>query len=195
MEESFDTIPHDDLLRSVARRISDRKMLRLIKMWLKTPVEERDDQGRRRRTGGKKHRQGIPQGGVISPLLANVYIRRLLICWAQWGLEEKLRARIVNYADDFVIVCRGTAPEALAAARTILGKMGLELSQEKTRVTNAWREPFDSLGCTFGVCHSRDNGRRHLGARPSERARKRLYGRVRHVLHRGNMQPRERGIR
>jgi RNA-directed DNA polymerase len=77
----FDTIPHAELLQSVARRVADRKVLHLIKLWLKSPVEERDAGGNRRMTGGKKSKCGTPQGGVISPLLANIYLNRLLRHW------------------------------------------------------------------------------------------------------------------
>jgi hypothetical protein len=101
----FDTIPHPELMKSVARRISDRKMPRLIKMWLKAPVEETDAGGRKTLTGGRGSRAGTPQGGVLSPLLANIYIHRLLKAWKKFDLETKLRARIINYADDLVIVC------------------------------------------------------------------------------------------
>jgi RNA-directed DNA polymerase len=102
LSKYFDTIPHRELLRSVARRISDRKRLRLVKMWLKVPVEETDAEGRKSRKGGKGSKAGTPQGGVISPLLANIYIHRLLKAWKKFDLESKLRARIINYADDRV---------------------------------------------------------------------------------------------
>lgn len=104
----FDQIPHGDLLKSVARRIADGKILRLIKRWLKSPVEERDGSGRGRRTGGKKSTRGTPQGGVISPLLANIYINRLLRHWRESGASKRL-GQIVSYADDFVILCRNQA--------------------------------------------------------------------------------------
>jgi RNA-directed DNA polymerase len=109
LSKYFDTIPHRELMKSVARRISDRRILHLVKMWLKAPVEEMDAGGRRNVTGGKGSRAGTPQGGVISPLLANLYIHRLLRAWKQLGL----RGRIINYADDLVIVCRRDADEAL----------------------------------------------------------------------------------
>jgi RNA-directed DNA polymerase len=101
----FEEIPHGDLLKSVARRIADGKVLRLVKLWLKSPVEERERSGRWRRTGGRKQKRGIPQGGVISPLLANVYINRVLRHWRETGMSLRLGG-IVSYADDFVILCR-----------------------------------------------------------------------------------------
>jgi len=105
----FDTIPHDELMQSLARRIVDRDVLRLIKQWLKTPVEETDGDGRRRVTGGKASRRGTPQGGVISPLIANLYMNRFLKHWRRTGRGEAWRAHVINYADDFVILSRGHA--------------------------------------------------------------------------------------
>jgi RNA-directed DNA polymerase len=115
VSQYFDTIPHAELLQSVARRVADGKILRLLKLWLKSPVEEKDERGNRRMTGGKKSKQGTPQGGVVSPLLANVYINRLLRHWRKTGASEQL-GQIVSYADDFVILCvsRRQAEESLA---------------------------------------------------------------------------------
>src|SRR3712207_5795050 len=104
LSKYFDTIPHEALLRSVAARIVDRHVLRLIKLWLKTPVEETDPEGRRRMSGGKQSTCGTPQGGVISPLLANRYMNRFLRHWRYQGRGEAFRAHVVNYADDFVIL-------------------------------------------------------------------------------------------
>ena len=191
----FDTIPHSALMQSIARRISDGKMLHLVKMWLQCPIEETDERGRRHTTGGKGHKQGIPQGGVISPLLANIYMRRFLLCWAIRGLAERLRARIINYADDFVILCRGTAHKALPIAQEILAAMGLTLNPQKTRIVNAWKEPFDFLGYTFGVCYRRPSGKRYLGAQPSKKATQRLYASICDVLRPGNLAPQETVIR
>ena len=129
LSKYFDTIPHRELMKSVARRISDRKMLRLIKMWLKVPVEETDAKGRKTHTGGKSRKVGTPQGGVISPLLANIYIHRLLRAWKKFDLEHKLGARIINYADDLVIVCRGQAEDALVWLRWIVERLGLSLNE------------------------------------------------------------------
>ena len=126
LSKYFDTIPHPELMKSVARRISDRKMLRLIKMWLKVPVEETDAKGRKTYTGGKSRKVGTPQGGVISPLLANIYIHRLLRAWKKFDLEHRLGARIINYADDLVIVCRGEAEDALVWLRWIVERLGLK---------------------------------------------------------------------
>jgi len=184
----FDTIPHRELMKSVARRITDRKMLHLIKMWLKTPVEEKDDEGRTIRTGGKKSTTGTPQGGVISPVLANIYIHRLLKAWKKFDLERRLGARIINYADDLVIVTRGRADEALAWLRWITTRLGLRLNEEKTCVRDASREHFDFLGYTFGPQISW-KGKRYVGFAPSKKRVKRLKATIRAALRPGNQAP------
>jgi RNA-directed DNA polymerase len=150
LSKYFDTIPHSELLQCVARRIIDRQLLHLIKMWLKVPVEERDENGKRRLTGGKDNDRGTPQGGVISPALANLYMNRMLKGWRQTRRGEQFQARIVNYADDFVILSRGKAKEALVWTRGVLERLELTLNEKKTNVRNARRERFDFLVYTFG---------------------------------------------
>lgn len=189
LSKYFDTIPHRELMQSVARRVSDPKMLKLVKSWLKVPVEERDERGNRRMTGGKRSKRGTPQGGVISPLLANIYINRFLRAWRERGKGEQYRARIVNYADDFVILSRGCAVEALAWTRWVMGKLGLDLNEEKTCLRDARMERFDFLGYTFGPERHRRTGHWYLAAQPSKKAVKRLKGRVRAILRPGNQGP------
>ena len=169
LSKYFDTIPHSELLKSVARRVSDGKILKLIKLWLKMPAEERTEKGRRKLTGGGG--RGTPQGGVISPLLANIYMRRFLLAWEKWGLPKKLRAHVVNYADDFVILCRRTADRARGVAEKIIEGMKLTMNAQKTRTVNAWKEPFNFLGYTFGPCFEPRGAQIYLGAKPE---RKRL---------------------
>jgi group II intron reverse transcriptase/maturase len=177
LSKFFDTIPHAELLRSVARRVSDGKMLHLVKMWLEAPIEEDDGKGgRTRRNPGNR---GTPQGGVLSPLLANIYMRRFLKAWEERGYGEQFQARIVNYADDFVILCRHTARQALSQARGILSRIGLTLNEEKTRTCDVWQEPFDFLGYTFGVMHRPGDGRPYLGLQPSKTRITRLKDKVR----------------
>ncbi len=143
---TFETIPHPELMQSMARRIVDRAMLTLIKGWLKGAVEERDEQGRPRLTGGKHSKAGTPQGGVISPLLANIYMNRFLRAWRQRGKAAQYRAKLIAYADDFVILSRGKAEQALEWTRGVMGKLGLTLNEAKTGIRRASRERFNFLG-------------------------------------------------
>jgi RNA-directed DNA polymerase len=171
----FDTIPHAELMKSVARRVSDKHMLHLIKMWLEAPVEEIDERGRHHRTTrSKDQRRGTPQGAPISPLLSNLYMRRFVLGWKVLGHEQRLRAYIVNYADDFVICCRGTAAKAMTAMRAMMTKLKLTVNEVKTRHCRAWEESFDFLGYTIGKCYSPKTGRAYLGTRPSRKKIARL---------------------
>lgn len=178
----FDTIPHEPLLKSLARRISDGRLLHLIKMWLKVPVEERDDQGRLKMTGGKGATCGVPQGGVISPLLANIYMRRFIQAFKLFGAPAKYGAILVNYADDFVILCRRQPAELHGHVEKILGKIGLTLNQAKTSVKNAWLEPFHFLGYALGPWYNPRKGSLGLKAVPAKKALERFRENVRHHL-------------
>lgn len=189
LSKYFDNIPHAELLQCVARRIVDKHMLHLLKMWLKVPVEERDENGKRRLTGGKDNDRGTPQGGVISPVLANLYINRMLKGFRQTGREGQFRARIVNYADDFVILSRGKAKEALEWTREVLERLKLTLNEKKTSIREARRELFDFLGYTFGPRFSPRTGAKYVGYRPSAKSVKRLREKVRKHLGRGNTAP------
>src|SRR5262245_12340469 len=160
----FDTIPHADLLKSLARRISDRRMLRLLKRWLKAPVAEKTAGGGWRMSGGKRATRGTPQGGVISPLLANVYMNRYLKVFRLRGLDRRYGARIVAYADDFVVLCRFGAAEVLAQTRRWFTQMGLMLNEQKTRIWDGRREAFTFLGYTFGPMRYRKKGHADVGA-------------------------------
>lgn len=187
LSKYFDTIPHRELMRSVARRMVDRNVLRLIKLWLATPVEECDDDGRRRMTGGKGSRRGTPQGGVISPLLANLYMNRFLKHWRHTGRGEAYRAHVIAYADDFTILSRGHAADALAWTKAVMTRLGLALNEAKTAIRDARRERFDFLGYAFGPHHYRKDGHWYLGASPSKRSVLRLKGKVSEVLVSGNV--------
>ena len=187
LSKYFDTIPHAQLMQSVARRIVDGQVLRLIKLWLKVPVEERDGEGIRRMTGGKENTCGTPQGGVISPLLANLYMNRFLKHWRSTGRGDAYRAHIVNYADDFVILSRGRAAEALAWTRDVMTKLGLTLNEAKTSVHNARQEWFDFLGYSFGPHRFRKDGHWYLGASPSRKSVQRFKDKVGEKLVPGNM--------
>jgi RNA-directed DNA polymerase len=189
LSKYFDTIPHSELLQCVARRIVDGQMLHLIKLWLKVPVEERDENGERRWTGGKGNDRGTPQGGVISPLLANLYMNRMLKGWRQTRRGEQFRARLVNYADDFVILSRGKAAEALEWTRGVLERLELTLNETKTSIRNARRERFDFLGYTFGPHYSMRTGRTYLGYSPSKQSVASIKEKVGDLLVPSNVSP------
>jgi RNA-directed DNA polymerase len=186
LSKYFDTIPHQQLMQSVARRIVDREVLRLLKAWLKAPVEERDEKGNRRMTGGKGSTCGTPQGGVVSPLLANLYMNRFLKHWRITERGKAFRAQVVNYADDFVILTSRHAAEARDWTRKVMTCLGLTLNETKTKLKEARRESFDFLGYTFGLlCYWR-NGRKYMGASPSKKSVARLRTKVNAVLIPGN---------
>lgn len=189
LSKYFDSIPHGELMQSVARRIVDRQVLHLIKMWLKAPIEERDGDGKRRMTGGKRQRRGTPQGGVLSPLLANLYMNRFVKYWRITGQAQRLQTRVVTYADDFVTLSRGHAAEALAWTRGVMARLGLNLNEDKTGLRDARGERFDFLGYSFGSHRYRKDGHWYLGASPSKKSVARLRQSVADILHRGNQQP------
>ncbi len=180
LADYFGSIPHAELLKSVTRRIVDRRVLHLIKMWLECPVEETDDRGRTTRTTeAKDTRRGIPQGSPLSPLLANLYMRRFVLGWKKLGLERSLGSRIVTYADDLVILCRkGRAEEALQRLHEIMGRLKLTVNEEKTRICTVPEGEFDFLGYTFGRMYSARTGQARLGYRPSKKSIKRMVEKV-----------------
>jgi RNA-directed DNA polymerase len=166
----FDTIPHHELMQGLARRISDRHLLHLVKMWLEAAVEETDERGRIvRTTRNKDEGRGTPQGGVASPLLANLYMRRFVLGWKTLGHEQRLDAHIVNYADDFVICCRpGRAAEALSVMRRMMERLRLTVHEKKTRQCSLPTETFTFLGFEFGAQVSWRTGRRYLTPTPAK---------------------------
>ena len=164
----FDSIPHAELMKTVTRRVSDRHLLGLIKAWLEMPVEETDGRGiKTRTTRNRDEGKGTPQGAPLSPLLSNLYMRRFILGWKVLGHERQLDAHIVNYADDFVICCRGSAAEAMTAMRHMMRRLRLTVNEAKTRLCRGPDEPFDFLGYTFGRIYSTRTGASYMGTRPS----------------------------
>jgi hypothetical protein len=144
-------------------------------MWLDAPVEETDERGRKTRTTANRDQgRGIPQGSPISPLLANLYMRRFILGWQRSSLAKRLDAKIVNYADDLVICCHRGAHEALAGMRRMMGRLKLTVNEDKTRLCRVPEDSFDFLGYTFGRCYSTKTGRAYLGTTPSKKSLKRL---------------------
>lgn len=175
----FDSIPHAELLKSLARRISDGAMMHVLKLWLCMAVEEEDEHGRTHRTTRNRDRgKGTPQGAPISPLLSNLYMRRFVLGWQSMGHQQRLRAFVVNYADDLVICCRGSAEEALVAMRQMMSRLKLTVNETKTRICRIPHETFDFLGYTFGRLWSPRTGRPYLGVCPSKKRVQRLCEKV-----------------
>jgi len=180
LADYFGSISHPELMQSLARRIVDRRVLHLIKMWLECAVEETDQRGRKTRsTEAKDKGRGIPQGSPISPLLSNLYMRRFVLAWKKLGLERRLGSRIVTYADDLVILCkRGKAEEALQWMRVIMGKLKLTVNEEKTRTCRVPEGEFDFLGYTFGKRYSAITGKARIALWPSKKSIRRMIEKV-----------------
>jgi RNA-directed DNA polymerase len=178
LRDYFTSIPHAPLLRSLSRRIADGTMLHVIKGWLTAPVVEVIDGRPVQTTEARRTKRGTPQGGVISPLLANCYFRRFLLAWHSHGHRDQLNAHVVNYADDFVICCRpGNAEAAMTRMAKLMTRLGLEVNATKTRIARLPEEQFDFLGYTVGRFYGK-NGRPYFGTRPSRKAVKSLLRRI-----------------
>jgi group II intron reverse transcriptase/maturase len=174
----FDTIPHDKLMRQVAKRIVDKNILKLIRMWLKAPVVEERDDGKHQYRGNDK---GTPQGGVISPLLANIYLNVLDRVWKVKKVQERFGARLIRYADDIVVLCKRNTKRILKGIKTVLGKLGLTLNEEKTKVVNAQKGSFTFLGFSIRMKKGRKSGRFYPLVEPSKKALKRIRSEVKRL--------------
>jgi RNA-directed DNA polymerase len=175
LSEYYETIPHSELLQSVARRVVDRRVLHLIKMWITAAVEDTDERGNKKRTTRNRDEgRGLPQGSPLSPLLSNLYMRRFVLGWKRLGYERRFGGCIVTYADDLVICCKRGAVEALASMRQIMQRLRLTVNEEKTHVCRVPEQYFDFLGYQFGRFYSEATGRAYLGTRPSKKSVTRL---------------------
>ncbi len=178
LSDYFNTIPHGPLMRCLGRRIADGSVLSVVKCWLRAPVVERQMRGDHRTTVAADTNRGTPQGGVVSPLLANLYFRRFVLAWKQFGYERQLHARVVNYADDLVICCRpGSGPAAMARFRQLMTRLGLTVNERKTRLAQLPQESFDFLGYTIGRYYGKA-GRPYIGTRPSKKSVRKLKERI-----------------
>lgn len=183
----FDTIPHDKLMKVLELRIADKRMLHLIGLWLKSPVYE-DGQFK----GGKKRKAGTPQGGVISPLLANIYMHLVdRVVNKPQGIFHKAGIKIVRYADDFVLLGRRITDEAMEKLRSILARMGLVLNEQKTRQLQAKDTAFDFLGFTVRYdLDLRNRKHRYWNIVPSRKSENKIREKLRELLrHRGHFPP------
>jgi len=179
----FDSIPHDQLLKLIAKRIVDKNILRLMKMWLKAPVVEEED-GKKKYKGNDK---GTPQGGVISPLLANIYLNVLDTIWKVKKVQEKLEARLIRYADDFVVLCKGNTGRILNGIKTVLGELQLNLHEGKTKVVDARKESFNFLGFTIQVKENPATGKKFPLVIPSKKALKHIKTEIKNLTCRKNL--------
>jgi group II intron reverse transcriptase/maturase len=186
LSKYFDTIPHANLMAVVAERICDGAILHLIQMWLKAPIMEVDKDGKKRNIGGGKgSRKGTPQGGVISPLLANLYLHILDRIWERRDLQQRLGARIVRYADDIVLLCRrNQSDKAMAVLRQILERLGLTLNEAKTKIVNAFEGKFDFLGFTIWMGRGRKTGNYYPHVQPSKKAEQKVKDRITELTRR-----------
>lgn len=179
LSKYFDSIPHAKLLAVVAERIVDSAILHVIKLWLKAPVIGEDKDGTRRNVGGgKASSRGTPQGGVISPLLSNCYLHLLDRIWDKHQLRWKLKARIVRYADDFVVLCAGKVDQPLNTVRHVLDRLDLTLNETKTRIVDARQESFNFLGFAIGVSKSWQTGKRFTHICPAPKSFAKIKDRI-----------------
>ena len=179
LSKYFDSIPHAKLMNVVAERIVDGGILHLIKLWLKAPVIGEDDNGVRKNVGGgKANRKGTPQGGVISPLLANCYLDILDRIWQRQNLKGKLKAHLVRYADDFVVLCAKGVEEPLKVVRHVLDRLGLELNEAKTQIVDATEARFNFLGFSIRISRGRQSGKPYPHVCPSDKSLKKIKAKL-----------------
>jgi RNA-directed DNA polymerase len=185
LSKYFDSIPHAKLMAVVAERVVDGGILALIKQWLKAPVIGEDGNGMKKTVGGgKANRKGTPQGGVISPLLANCYLHILDRIWQRRRLKGKLQAHLVRYADDFVVMCREDVEEPLKVVRHVLERLGLSLNESKTHIVDATQASFNFLGFTIQMSRGAKTGKSYPNVRPSDKSLKKIKARLTELTQR-----------
>ena len=179
LSKYFDSIPHAKLMAVVAERIVDGGILHLINLWLKAPVIGEDDSGVKKTVGGgKANRKGTPQGGVISPLLANCYLHILDRIWQRRNVKGKLHAHLVRYADDFVVMCRKDVEKPLELVRHVLERLDLSLNEAKTHVVDATTASFDFLGFTIQMSRGASTGKPYPNVRPADKSLKKIKAKL-----------------
>ena len=181
----FGEIPHAELMRSVARRVSDGRMLGWIKAWLETAVEEDDGKGGRRRTNrARRERKGTPQGAPVSSLFSNVYMRRFVLGWKVLGYARRFDAEIVNYADDLVACGKAPAATMRAVVEAMMERLRLPINATKTRSMRVPEEPLEFLGYRIGRNYRPTTGRVYIGTRPSRSSVVSVCRRISELTHR-----------
>ena len=168
LSDYFGQIPHAELMRSVARRVSDGRLLGWIKAWLEMAVEEDDGHGGRRRMNrARREHKGTPQGSPISVVLSNIYMRRFIMGWKVLGHAQRFQAEIVNYADDLLVLGKTPAAEMLTVVEALMERLKLTVNAGKTHCCRVPEESIEFLGYRIGRNYRRNTGRAYIGTRPS----------------------------
>ncbi len=183
LSKYFDTIPHNNLLRTVSEKLLDGKVIHLLKQWLRVPVIQVCN-GKQEVVGGKKTRKGTPQGGVISPLLANIYLNILDRIWERHQLSSRYKARLIRYADDMVILCKGGSEMPYAILKKLLGKLGLTLNESKTCIVNSRKQAFQFLGFSIQLTKNVRTGKYYPHIEPSKTAMQSIKAKIKAITHR-----------
>lgn len=185
LSKYFDTIVHEKLMKIVAEKIADKRILAMLNQWLKAVIIKVGKGGKKTVIGGGKcSKKGTPQGGVISPLLANIYLNILDKIWDKYQLAEKYKARIVRYADDLVILCKNGTDTPFALLKTILNKLELQLNENKTEIIDASKEKFNFLGFQVGMVKSQRTGKSFPMVEPSSKSMKSIKQKIKFYTRR-----------
>ena len=185
LSDYFGQIPHAELLKSIARRVSDGRVLGWVKAWLEMAVEEDDGKGGKRRTNrARRERKGTPQGSPISPLFSNIYMRRFILGWKVLGYARRFNAEIVNYADDLVVLGKAPSADMLTAFESLMQRLKLTVNAEKTRCCRVPEEPIEFLGYRIGRNHRTKTGQAYIGTRPSRASVQSICRRISELTNR-----------